>query len=166
MLSMVYYAKRSWGGEFIIRVTPYFVIKLLYLTEGNRGGLQYHHFKDETGLLISGRLSILEGESLDSLRESTIIPGTIFSFKPGVIHREEAIEDSIILEISTPHFNDRVRLDSDTKNDLQSTTPDQVVDLGKVESVPSTLRSIGFKQIPTSQLPEQILSNLSFAIFF
>ena len=37
--------------------------------------------------------------------------GDVFHFPPGSIHQEEAITNCKILEASSPHFNDRVRVD-------------------------------------------------------
>ena len=37
--------------------------------------------------------------------------GKIFHFPPGVIHQEKALTDVEIIEASTPHFNDRVRVE-------------------------------------------------------
>ena len=39
--------------------------------------------------------------------------GDCFHFPPGLVHQEEAITDCVILEVSTPHFNDRVRVEKD-----------------------------------------------------
>jgi mannose-6-phosphate isomerase len=40
-----------------------------------------------------------------------IAPGAAFRFRPGTVHRVTAIEDTLILEVSTPHLDDVVRLE-------------------------------------------------------
>ena len=40
------------------------------------------------------------------------LPGSSLRFKPGCVHQEEALEDTLLIECSTPHFNDRVRMES------------------------------------------------------
>ena len=41
--------------------------------------------------------------------------GDVFHFPPGAIHQEQAITDCEIIEASTPHFNDRVRVEKKFK---------------------------------------------------
>ena len=40
-----------------------------------------------------------------------ITAGDAFRYRPGTVHRVTAIEDTTILEVSTPHLDDVVRLD-------------------------------------------------------
>ena len=40
-------------------------------------------------------------------------PGEAFRFEPGTVHRITAIEDTTILEVSTPQLDDVVRLEDD-----------------------------------------------------
>ena len=40
-----------------------------------------------------------------------IVPGDAFRYRPGTVHRVTAIEDTTIVEVSTPHLDDVVRLD-------------------------------------------------------
>ena len=45
------------------------------------------------------------------LDEEVIGPGAAFHYEPGTVHRVTALEDTTILEVSTPHLDDVVRLD-------------------------------------------------------
>ena len=45
------------------------------------------------------------------LREKVVETGSVVHFPPGLVHQEEAITDCEIIEASTPHFNDRVRVE-------------------------------------------------------
>ena len=38
-------------------------------------------------------------------------PGAAFRYRPGTVHRVTAIEDTTIIEVSTPHLDDVVRLE-------------------------------------------------------
>ena len=38
-------------------------------------------------------------------------PGACFRFRPGTVHRVTALEDTTIIEVSTPHLDDVVRLE-------------------------------------------------------
>ena len=37
--------------------------------------------------------------------------GACFHFEPGTVHRVTAVEDTTILEVSTPHLDDVVRIE-------------------------------------------------------
>ena len=41
----------------------------------------------------------------------SIGPGAAFHYKPGTVHRVTALEDTTILEVSTPQLDDVVRLE-------------------------------------------------------
>ena len=45
------------------------------------------------------------------LKEEIIVAGSAFHYAPGTVHRVTAIEDTTILEVSTPHLDDVVRLE-------------------------------------------------------
>jgi hypothetical protein len=49
--------------------------KILHVDKGHRLSLQYHEHKDETSYLLSGRLLVVQGESVDSLTEREVDPG-------------------------------------------------------------------------------------------
>ncbi|HEU4737043.1 MAG TPA: hypothetical protein VFS48_08475 [Solirubrobacterales bacterium] len=42
--------------------------------------------------------------------EQEIEPGQAWRNVPGTVHSIEALEDSVVLEVSTPHLEDVVRL--------------------------------------------------------
>ena len=45
------------------------------------------------------------------LKEEVIGAGAAFHYPPGTVHRVTAIEDTTILEVSTPQLDDVVRLE-------------------------------------------------------
>ena len=49
--------------------------------------------------------------SAATLTAYEIVEGDCFRYRPGTVHRVTAIEDTTILEVSTPHLDDVVRLD-------------------------------------------------------
>ena len=59
----------------------------------------------------SGRASLELGEVGGELTTSRSRPATPSATAPGTVHRVTAIEDTTILEVSTPHLDDVVRLD-------------------------------------------------------
>jgi quercetin dioxygenase-like cupin family protein len=100
---------------------------------GRRGGLQYHHKKDECGYLLSGEMIIRFDPGDGVLRERIVRAGDVFHFPPGAVHQEEAVTDCVVLEVSTPFANDRVRVEEkyglSPAEGLPSTTIDEVQDL-------------------------------------
>ncbi|MFT3863171.1 MAG: cupin [Solirubrobacterales bacterium] len=103
--------EKPWGAEEWWAQTDAYAGKLLHVKAGHRLSLQLHKEKDESSYLLSGRLLLLRGAGLDDLHEEEIGPGFAWRVKPGTVHTIEAIEDSTVLEVSTPHLDDVVRLE-------------------------------------------------------
>ncbi len=104
--------KRDWGEEKLVALIPGVLsLKVLTIKEGKKGGLQYHHKKNECGYILSGELLVRFDKGDGILQEKILYPGDSFHFPPKSIHQEEAISDCVVVEASTPHFNDRVRVE-------------------------------------------------------
>jgi mannose-6-phosphate isomerase len=79
---------------------------------GESLSLQFHRVKDESWLVQSGRARLELGSAGDPvLSEEVIGAGASFHFRPGSVHRVTAIEDTTIMEVSTPELDDVVRLE-------------------------------------------------------
>lgn len=102
--------EKPWGHELWWAQTEHYAGKLLYVDAGHELSLQFHHEKDETSYLLSGRMRLTSGPTADDLKEEEIGPGHAWRNKPGTVHSIAAIEDSVVLEVSTPHLDDVVRL--------------------------------------------------------
>jgi mannose-6-phosphate isomerase len=102
--------EKPWGHEIWWADTDGYAGKLLVVDAGQRLSVQLHREKDETSYLLSGKLLVLQGPSAEELEERTIEPGASWRNRPGVVHTIEALEDSTVLEVSTPHLDDVVRL--------------------------------------------------------
>jgi mannose-6-phosphate isomerase len=104
--------EKPWGHELIWALTDVYCGKLLFVRAGHSLSLQFHREKDESWFVQSGRAKLELGEVGESmLQEEVIGPGAAFHYVPGTVHRGTAIEDTTILEVSTPHLDDVVRLD-------------------------------------------------------
>lgn len=102
---------KPWGHELIWAKTDRYVGKILRVRAGEALSLQYHRVKDETIMVLSGRLRFeffAEGEA-PSVRE--LLPGEPFHVAPGLRHRMTAVDDVEVLEVSTPELDDVVRLE-------------------------------------------------------
>ena len=103
--------EKPWGWELIWAETEQYVGKLLFIRAGEALSLQYHELKDESWLVREGRARLELGEVGGELEAVDIEPGDAFRYRPGTVHRVTAVEDTLVLEVSTPHLDDVVRLD-------------------------------------------------------
>ena len=103
---------KPWGHELIWALADPYVGKVLFVKAGESLSLQYHEQKEESWFVQSGRAKLELGtEGAGTLVDSEIGAGDAFHYRPGTIHRVTAIDDTTILEVSTPHLDDVVRLE-------------------------------------------------------
>jgi mannose-6-phosphate isomerase len=104
--------EKPWGHELIWAEADAYVGKVLFVKAGESLSLQFHRVKDESWLVQSGRAKLELGSAGDAvLEEEVIAPGATFRFRPGTVHRVTALEDTTIVEVSTPEVDDVVRLE-------------------------------------------------------
>jgi len=102
---------RTWGVEKIIASTPNYLGKVLLYIAGKAGGLQLHVEKDETFYLIAGEAWVDHDDGTGKLVRVKMEQGQSFHIPAGAPHRFEAITTCLVFEASTPHFDDRRRLE-------------------------------------------------------
>ncbi len=115
--------EKPWGREIWFADQVAYAGKLLEVRKGCRLSLQYHERKTETLYLLSGRMRLTfrataQGETPTV---AAVTPTDQFEWLPGqtvhiptrTIHRFEALEDSVLIESSTPDLTDVVRLQDD-----------------------------------------------------
>ena len=102
---------KPWGWELVWAETDQYVGKLLFVRAGESLSLQYHEVKDESWLVREGRARLELAELGEASETIEIVPGDAFHFRPRTVHRVTAIDDSLIVEVSTPHLDDVVRLE-------------------------------------------------------
>jgi len=82
----------------------------LHINAGHRLSKQYHEIKEETLYVLKGILINYDKDD----KPMRIPPGESFHVVPNQIHRFGALESSVeVIEVSTPHLNDVVRLEDD-----------------------------------------------------
>jgi mannose-6-phosphate isomerase len=102
---------KPWGSELWYAHTERYAGKILRVHAGHKLSVQYHSEKDETSYLLSGRLLLEQGEGADTMRRREVSPGEAWRNPPKLVHSIEALEDSVILEVSTPELHDVVRVE-------------------------------------------------------
>ena len=85
--------------------------KILFVRQGEALSLQYHEVKEETLRVLGGSLELVTGPSIEELETHVLSTGTVFHIPPGTLHRMVAVEDCTLLEVSTNHLDDVVRLE-------------------------------------------------------
>jgi mannose-6-phosphate isomerase len=104
--------EKPWGYELVWAETEHYVGKVLFVKAGESLSLQFHRVKDESWLVQEGRAKLELGSAGDAvLKEEVIAAGATFRFRPGTVHRVTALEDTTIVEVSTNHLDDVVRLE-------------------------------------------------------
>ena len=97
---------KPWGREIWYAHEQQYAGKILEVKKGGILSLQKHERKIETMYLQSGRIRYhYNGVDFD------FPAGSCITIHPGDVHRVEALEDSVILEVSTPHLDDVIRLE-------------------------------------------------------
>lgn len=102
---------KPWGGELWFAHTDLYAGKILRVCAGCRLSVQFHEQKDENSYVLSGRVIVSQGESAETMTTEELGPGDSWRISPLVVHTLEAVEDAEIIEVSTSHLEDVVRLE-------------------------------------------------------
>ncbi len=103
--------QKPWGHETIWALTEHYVGKVLHIKAGEALSVQYHNTKDEVIHVLRGEMIYrIADKPGDALREVTLRAGESYRNEPGHVHQMQAVTDCDLLEASTPHLDDVVRL--------------------------------------------------------
>jgi mannose-6-phosphate isomerase-like protein (cupin superfamily) len=102
--------EKPWGHELLWAATDRYVGKILHIRGGHLLSLQYHEFKHESIFILRGRIVFRYRDDAGALRDRVMSEGDAQQVPTGMVHQFEALEDSDVLEVSTPHLGDVVRL--------------------------------------------------------
>jgi mannose-6-phosphate isomerase len=103
---------KPWGYELIYtRAASPYCGKVLFVRADEQLSLQFHREKDETIYVQQGRIELEIGEPGTTPDVEVVGEGRAFRIEPGAVHRMRALEDSLVLEVSTPQLDDVVRLE-------------------------------------------------------
>ncbi|MBM3184193.1 MAG: hypothetical protein FJZ64_02690 [Chlamydiae bacterium] len=118
-----YKVQKPWGHELWFNGQHLqYCLKEVMLKKGQRTSLQYHNYKEETNLLISGNANLIYKADPSSLNDDVqphhlgshpLSAITVIHISPGHLHRLEAVTDLFLYEASTPHLDDVIRVQDD-----------------------------------------------------
>lgn len=103
--------EKPWGYEIIYALTDRYCGKVLFIRKDEQLSLQFHREKDEVIYVLAGRIEMEIGDPGGPLDIEVVGPGHAFHIQPGTVHRWRALEDTTVLEVSTPEIDDIVRLE-------------------------------------------------------
>ena len=103
--------EKPWGYELRWAITDRYAGKVLHVNKGEALSLQYHERKDECQYVIRGAVDVELGVEGGELTTRRMKAGDTLHITPGTRHRITAVEDTDIVEISTPELDDVVRLE-------------------------------------------------------
>ncbi|MGH7687758.1 MAG: cupin domain-containing protein [Candidatus Dormibacteria bacterium] len=102
---------KPWGYELRWAITDRYLGKLIHVNAGHQLSLQYHEHKDETILITSGALDLLLENDSGEIERHRLTPGMSARIRPPRRHRFIAVEDTDLVEVSSPEIDDVVRLE-------------------------------------------------------
>jgi NDP-sugar pyrophosphorylase family protein len=96
---------KPWGYEKVLVYTEKYLTKELYLMKNEGTSHHKHEKKDETMHIARGQVMIKfdDNETVLKINEKIRI-------KPGMPHAIFALENTILMEYSTPHLDDTIRI--------------------------------------------------------
>ena len=119
-----YQVNKPWGRElWITGKSPKhsMVLKFIEIKKGTKTSLQVHELKFESNFLCEGEAIFryseekFEGkEKKYKIEETRISTTTVIDVEPMTIHQVEAATDIILIEASTDHLDDVIRLQDDS----------------------------------------------------
>lgn len=119
------YVEKPWGYEDWIWNGRY-CGKKLGVKKGKSCSWHYHKVKDEVIYCEKGRVNFYYGWDDDDTTASKIVltPDMAFHVPPGMFHKFEGVDDSLLLEFSTHHTEkDVIRAgDTSTESDYEQET--------------------------------------------
>lgn len=125
-------SEKPWGGEISWSNNASNIVKTLTLRKGRRNSFKYNTNKDEMLICGAGKVKVYFGDedlitkNIGDLKVDVLEPGSALIVQSHCPYRLEAIEDSIILEVSSRNDSGPVRLHDDygrataTPNDYMS----------------------------------------------
>jgi quercetin dioxygenase-like cupin family protein len=99
--------EKGWGYEIWITNNEKYCGKLLCFNQGKKFSMHYHMIKDETWYVNSGKFIYrwIDTNTAE-LFEETLDIGDVVHIIPGHPHQLECVEEGVIFEVSTQHFED------------------------------------------------------------
>lgn len=110
------FVSKRWGWELWIVNNEKYCGKLLFIKQGHFCSMHYHKIKDEVLYVQQGKVEFIYErpkeeshtgqEIVDPIAHVIMTPGQAFHVTPEGKHQMHALEDTLIVEFSTQHFDE------------------------------------------------------------
>lgn len=95
--------KKGWGSELIWATNDKYCGKLLKFNTNAKFSMHFHHIKDETWYVLSGKFVVKCIDCKDAtVYEKTLNAGDTWHNPPLLPHQLICVEQGVIIEVSTP----------------------------------------------------------------
>lgn len=99
--------EKGWGHELWIHNSPEYCGKLLVFKAGKKFSMHFHKIKQESWYVSKGQFQYTWVDmSTGTLHTDYLKEGDALTIMPYHPHQLEALEDGIIFEVSTQHFDE------------------------------------------------------------
>lgn len=99
------FVPKTWGWELWITNNEKYCGKKLFIKQGHFCSYHHHKLKSEVLFVDSGSIWFTHSLSGISFRTIKMEAGFAFQVEPEFIHQMHAIQDAVIFEFSTQHFD-------------------------------------------------------------
>lgn len=124
-INKVYTVKKPWGLErWINGYESLFAFKEIFINKNHRTSLQYHEKKIESNFLIEGKATLVfkKNSKINNLKvkkhdlsKKMVKSPCVINVSPPGLHRLIAESKIRLLEVSSPHLDDVIRVQDDAK---------------------------------------------------
>lgn len=115
-LSKIKKITKPWGFELWLSDasdTPY-ALKIIYLKKNTKTSLQLHKKKSEHNFIFSGGIKLYYQDIKNKkIKTVKLAGGHLIKLLPNTIHRIEALTEVLMIEASSHHLDDVIRLEDD-----------------------------------------------------
>ena len=102
--------EKKWGEETVVVDEPEYAMKFLKINRDLFTSKHFHPKKKETLYVYEGSVNLTVWKEDSSEAVFTLQEGEQFTIQPETVHRTTALEDTVIIEVSTQPAHDSVRL--------------------------------------------------------
>ncbi|MFQ5872258.1 MAG: cupin [Dehalococcoidia bacterium] len=104
---------KPWGEELWVVHNEHYALKIITIRAGCRTSLQFHNQKHEANYVDFGKVKTTLQDENGKSDVQIMGPGAVVEIAPGRQHRIEALKDTRLIEVSTSHLDDVVRVEDD-----------------------------------------------------
>jgi len=103
--------EKPWGYEEPVLTTDYYSLKYLHINRFEETSMKFHKSKHESFYVVSGLVEFVRSDEFGQLEARIMKHGDLVHVSTFNLHQLKALEDSLVLEVSTPeHAGDVFRV--------------------------------------------------------